>query len=246
MLLWTLTLISMDRHRCIVVPPYKSKIKPKQASILAISTWILIAVVFIPTAFWFRVQKLDNTRSICTLVFPMSDTVNYSLCFVVAVVLLACLLPMVLLVYHYQKIFKKILSTRGTWAAPCVLVSSQSVKSNASKSFRRQSEISITDIFTPWPRKFSSISQFSNSPNAARQGSMSHHEELRINRHVRVVRVLFLNVVVVLLMWLPITIVMMLIFVDGRRPNEDTHFFLRSHHFVVALTIAVLNTVVNP
>lgn len=129
----------------------------------------------------------------------------------------------------------------------CLLqVSTQSVKSNSSKSFRRQSEISITDIFTPWPRKFSSISQYSSSPNSGRQGSMSHHEEMRINRHIRVVRVLFLNVVVVLLMWLPITIAMMLIFVDGRRPNEDTDFFLRSHHFVVALTIAVLNTVVNP
>ena len=47
-------------------------------------------------------------------------------------------------------------------------------------------------------------------------------------------------------MWLPITIVMLLIYLDGRRPTEDTNFFLKSHHFIWALVIAQLNTVVNP
>lgn len=47
-------------------------------------------------------------------------------------------------------------------------------------------------------------------------------------------------------MWLPITVVMFLIYLDGSRQTNDTDFFLRSHHFVWALAIALLNTVVNP
>lgn len=72
------------------------------------------------------------------------------------------------------------------------------------------------------------------------------HEELRYQKHVRVVRVLLINVIVVLVMWLPITVVMCLIYVDGSRDTEDTGFFLRSHHFIMGLLFALLNTVVNP
>lgn len=75
---------------------------------------------------------------------------------------------------------------------------------------------------------------------------LKQQEEARLRRHVRVVRALLLNVLVVLFMWLPITIVMFLIYLDGSRPTEDTRFFLRSHHFIWALQIALLNTVVNP
>lgn len=110
---------------------------------------------------------------------------------------------------------------------------------------RRQSELSMSDIFVPWPaRKFSAQLQ-ATSPSG-RQGSLSQHEELRLNKHIKVVRVLFLNVIVVLLMWLPITVVMLLIFIDGRRPTEDKQFFLRSRHFIAALIVAFLNTLVNP
>lgn len=108
---------------------------------------------------------------------------------------------------------------------------------------RRQSELSMSDIFVPWPRRFST--QMAVSPNG-RQGSLSQHEEIRLNKHIKVVRVLFLNVVVVLVMWLPITLVMLLIYIDGSRGNEDRAFFLRSHHFIAALIIAFLNTLVNP
>lgn len=246
-LLWTLCLISMDRYRCIVIPPYRSKIKPKQASICAATTWILTSVVFIPVAFWFHQLKIDN-KTICTLVFPQSDAINYSIVFVIPLLLIACLLPMMVLVYNYQRIFHKIFSTRNTWAASCVVVSTTDIKSTSGNrdQSRRQSELSITDILTPWPRKFSSNSQFSGSPSVGRHGSLSQHEELRLNKHIRVVRVLFLNVVVVLCMWLPITIVMFLIFIDGRRPNDDTSFFMRSNYFIVSLIIALFNTVINP
>nr|CAD7600371.1 unnamed protein product [Timema genevievae] len=241
-LLWTLTLISMDRHRCIVVPPYRSRLTPTLAATLTAATWLVGAVLFLPVAFWFRQQRTDNHQTICTLVFPKSDKVNLSLCFTIPLLLFACLLPMGLLVYHYQRIFQKLLSTRNRWVVPCVVVSSP-VGTNCSDNTRRDSELSfVGSLVMPWSRKASN----SSTQQYIRNGSMSQHEELRLNKHLRVVRVLLLNVVVVLIMWLPITVVMFLIYVDGRRPNEDTSFFLRSCHFLWSLVVALLNTVVNP
>ncbi|BET01460.1 omega-3 fatty acid receptor 1 [Nesidiocoris tenuis] len=76
--------------------------------------------------------------------------------------------------------------------------------------------------------------------------SLTRQEQARLNKHIRVMRVALVNVFVVLLMWLPITIVLILIYLDGDRPLSDTNFFLRSHHFLWALTIALVNTIVNP
>ncbi|XP_046991239.1 neuropeptide FF receptor 2-like [Schistocerca americana] len=277
-LLWTLTLISMDRHRCIVVPPYRSRLTPRLASLLTAATWLLAAVLFLPVAFWFREQPVEaeggEQLSVCTLVFPRSDTVNLSLCFTVPVLIVACLLPMGLLVYHYQRIFNKLLASRSRWAVPCVASSggggggvnvapdcdssgtptatnnNNNNNNNSAQALRRDSDLSfVGSLMMPWARKVSGASQASGGGvggHQARAGSLSQHEELRLSKHLRVVRVLLLNVLVVLLMWLPITIMMFLIYVDGSRPNEDTAFFLRSHHFVWSLLVALLNTVVNP
>lgn len=61
-----------------------------------------------------------NGWTICTLVFPRSDILNVSLCFTIPIIIVACLLPMALLVYHYQRIFQRIIDTRNRWAVPCV------------------------------------------------------------------------------------------------------------------------------
>ncbi|KAJ8942961.1 hypothetical protein NQ318_016736 [Aromia moschata] len=220
---------------------------PNQAILSSLIIWLSTAIIFIPVVLWFRQIKSENNLLVCTLIFPMSNTIHFSLCFIVPVVLLACLLPMGLLVYHYQKIFQKILSTKNAWATSCVMISAVEIKGCNRAQARRQSELSLSDIFVPWPRKFSA--QFATSPNgtnAGRHGSLSHHEEIRLNKHIKVVRVLFLNVIVVLVMWLPMTVIMILIYIDGRRANEDKNYFLRSHHFIAALSVALLNTVVNP
>lgn len=243
MLLWTLALISIDRHRCIVVPPYRSKMTPLQANYSSALIWLATSIAFIPVALWFREIDVDHDVTVCSLVFPRSETVNFSIVFIVSVVLFACLLPMALLVYHYQQIFQKILSTKNAWSTSCVVISAVEIKGCSRAQTRRQSELSLSDIFVPWPRKFST--QLS-SANGSRHGSLSTQEELRLNKHIKVVRVLFLNVIVVLMMWLPITLVMVLIHIDGRRENNDHNYFLRSHHFLAALSIALLNTVINP
>ncbi|XP_030754706.1 somatostatin receptor type 5-like [Sitophilus oryzae] len=239
----TLPLISINRHSCIVVPPYRSKMSPSQAKIASCLIWLATAAVFIPVTLWFREIHSENDLTVCSLVFPKSDTVSLSIIFIVVVVLFASLLPMGLLVYHYQQIFQKILSTKNAWSTSCVVISAVEIKGCSRAQTRRQSELSLSDIFVPWPRKFST--QMSTS-NASRHGSLSTQEELRLNKHIKVVQILFLNVLVVLAMWLPITIVIVLIHIDGRKDNNDRNYFLRSCHFIAALLIALSNTVVNP
>lgn len=117
MLLWTLTLISMDRHRCIVVPPYRSRLTPRRATVLTVFTWLIALTVFMPVPFWFHEQAVqgdvyDSTVNVCTLVFPKNDTFKLSIVFTVSVVSLSCVLPLSLFVYHYQRIFHKLNKTR--------------------------------------------------------------------------------------------------------------------------------------
>ncbi|XP_014248460.1 free fatty acid receptor 4-like [Cimex lectularius] len=76
--------------------------------------------------------------------------------------------------------------------------------------------------------------------------SLSRQEEARVRKHIRIMRVALFNMLVVLAMWLPITVVLCLIYVDGDRPLSDNSFFLRSHHFIYSLTLALVNTAVNP
>lgn len=185
-LLWTLTLISMDRYFCIVVPPYRSKLTPRRAVLLTVATWVIACVLFLPVALWFREQEVLDDRLICTIVFPNVGWFSLSAAFTVLLVIISCILPLTLLVYYYHRIFKKLVQTKQVWQS-------------------------------------------------------SHHA-----RHTRVVRMLILSVSVILLMWLPIFLTLVLIYIDGRRSTPDTGFFLRSHHFLWSLVLALANTVVNP
>ncbi|KAF0772265.1 Uncharacterized protein FWK35_00018533 [Aphis craccivora] len=221
-LLWTLMLISMDRYRCIVVPPYRSQLTPRRATVLTVLTWLIALAVFMPVPFWFHEQVVMGRTAVklCTLVFPKNDTFKMSVAFTVPVVSLSCVLPLSLFVYHYQRIFHKLNKTRrrieNSVSQPSVAVHTASLNSLSPP----------TDGSTPQV--------------------FMRHEEIRYRKHVRVVRVLLINVIVVLVMWLPITVVMCMIYVDGSRDTEDTGYFLRSHHFIMGLLFALLNTVVNP
>ncbi|XP_015116350.1 neuropeptide Y receptor type 2 isoform X2 [Diachasma alloeum] len=239
-LLWTLTLISIDRYRCLAVSPYRSVLSKSRVYVASAITWATGVTLFLPVALWFTTLESIDKKTICTLIFPISQVVDMSLCFIIPTVIVACFLPMCLLVYHYHKIFQRIIDARSRWAVPCV---SQTTEAPGT---RRDSELSVIGSLglVAWAgRKYSGTSI---TGRQGRTGSLSQSEEIRLHRHLKVVRILLLNVIVVLAMWLPITIIMLLIYVDGHRPTEDTDFFLKSHHFIWALIIAQLNTVVNP
>ncbi|KAK2575788.1 hypothetical protein KPH14_007173 [Odynerus spinipes] len=239
-LLWTLTIISIDRHRCLVVAPYRSILTDRRVHIICLILWLAAALVFLPLTLWFKPRVISGNVTICTLVFPQKQVVKVSLVFTSVSFTLSCLLPMVLLVYHYQQIFQKILNTRERWAVSCV---AQGFDAGTTGK-RRDSELSVVGTLIPWVGRKMSTASVIGHPG--RTGSMSQHEETRLYKHIRVMRILLLNIVAVLVMWLPITIVSFLIYIDGQRPPTDDNFFLSSHHFIWALITALLNTVVNP
>ncbi|XP_076229231.1 free fatty acid receptor 4-like isoform X2 [Nomia melanderi] len=172
-LLWTLTFISMDRHRCLAVAPYRSALTRSRVLAASLLTWAIAASVFLPMIFWFKLKGLENGAT-----------------------------------------------------------------------GRRDSELSVVGTLLPWPGR--KLSNASITARQGRAGSLSQHEEIRLQKHLRVVRMLMLNVLCVLIMWLPITTVILLIYVDGKRSTENPDFFLKSHHFIWALIVAQFNAIVNP
>lgn len=164
-------------------------------------------------------------------------------------------------IYKYCTIFRKILSTRSTWASSCVFVSTIDTRGCSRSELRRQSEISISEILTPWSRRFSNTLQIGNNGGGVgggsssgaggyqttRHGSMSQQEENRYNKRVKVIRTLSINIVLLLIMWLPITLMPLLILCDGLMiRNEKESHFLNSTHLLIALILAYLNTIANP
>lgn len=185
-----------------------------------------------------------EVRKICTLVFPKSDIVDYAQLCLFAIMFI-CLTPVCLLIFNYQAIFRKLMKSKDIWGSSCVSVSTASVPGRPGITVgtgRRQSEISISDVLAPWPRKQSNPSHIVTG----RQGSLSKHEEIRAGKHIKTVRILFINVIVVLSMWLPILVVLVLLYFDGKRPSIDQGFYMRAHHFTAALMVCHLNTIVTP
>jgi len=65
-------------------------------------------------------QDIPGDRTICTIVFPRNETIDVALCYTIPIIVIACALPMALFLYHYQRIFQRIIDTRNRWAVSCV------------------------------------------------------------------------------------------------------------------------------
>ena len=61
-LLWTLMWISRDRYQWIVVPPFRSHMTPKLATIVTVFTWLVALILFFPVYLWFRVVKVKDDQ----------------------------------------------------------------------------------------------------------------------------------------------------------------------------------------
>lgn len=156
-LLWTVTFIAIDRYKCIVVPPYRSTITVRRTVQICLVLWLISSVLFIPILLWFQTISIDSSTKICTLIFPKTSVIPLSTFYVMPIVIVACVLPILTQLVLYQRIFNKMISTRGTWASSCVMVSSvepRGVNGNKNRQGRRQSELSISDIFVPWTRRY--------------------------------------------------------------------------------------------
>ncbi|GAB1607746.1 free fatty acid receptor 4-like [Argonauta hians] len=216
--IWTMTLISIERFLCIVKPNC-FRITLKMALVIIAFIWLFAFTGFLPMAVFFHVYSLslgDETVQICTLVWPSSGTVQYSLVFVACLVVAGFIIPLSLMIHNYYRVFRTFSTSRKTIK-----------KKETTPSQPGMSSVSVSSCTTslriPNNKKF--------PPKKSR--SM---------RSLRVIRILVLLVLLFFLMWLPIFIAFVVIQYDGAFEIHEMHSWI----LIASSFFAFGNTCVNP
>lgn len=117
-IIWTMTMISIDRYICINRPSSK-KITPRMAIIFIIIIWIGGFSVSSPIAMYFVVRQFPfgtQTVKICTLIWPVSK-IRISVVFTVFLCALGFLIPLAILAVNYFLILKRFCKSRRAIAS---------------------------------------------------------------------------------------------------------------------------------
>lgn len=118
-MIWTMTVISIDRYMCIYKGvSAKTRIKPKHVAVICICIWVVSICAFLPIALFFHVKDVrlaNETISFCTLLWPNS-TIKYSTIFTVLVLILGFLIPLTIIIVNYYRIFRKLWASKRTIA----------------------------------------------------------------------------------------------------------------------------------
>lgn len=137
-MIWTMTVISIDRYICIFKKSTK-KITPNMALCIIVVLWTLVFIAFVPLAMHFTVKKFPfgNTDiDICTLMWANNPNVRISLIFTVSVCLVGFVIPLIILVFNYFRILKKFWKTRRSVMTVVSSNTSKSVKSRKQRDIR--------------------------------------------------------------------------------------------------------------
>lgn len=217
--IWTLTFISINRFKCIVLG-ITCRMRSRTVCILIVSLWIVSAILFIPTAMYFKVKEFpfnDSTATICTLIWPKFESgFRISSLFLGGAFVLAFVIPIIILTHNYIRIYRYLKQRRE---ALLKFKDDTDSQDSRRKSVGYQKRLSISDI-------------------------------KRNQRDVRVVKVLILIVGTFLLSWIPFFIIMALIVYDNTAlinaftPEPNLH--VSSQYFILAMCIAFVNACVNP
>lgn len=114
-IIWTMTMISIDRYICINRPSSK-KITPKMAIMFIAIIWVVGLSLFSPIAIYFVLRKFplgSGTVEICTLVWPVSKF-RVSIFFTTTLCLVGFLIPLTILGIDYFLILKRFCRSRRT------------------------------------------------------------------------------------------------------------------------------------
>ncbi|XP_048747539.1 free fatty acid receptor 4-like [Ostrea edulis] len=113
-MIWTMTIISVDRYICILKTDWK-KITPIVAICSIVILWILDFIAFIPLAMYFNVKNFTfgNTEiTLCTLLWPTNQSVRLSMLFTATVCIIGFVIPLGILAFSYFRILRKFWKTR--------------------------------------------------------------------------------------------------------------------------------------
>lgn len=132
-IIWTMTMISIDRYICINRPSTR-KITPTMAVVAIIFIWILALASSSPIALYFVIRKFPyglSTVHVCTLVWPVS-TVRVSTIFTAILCICGFIIPLAILGVNYFLIIKRFVKSKRAIA---------SIQTNSGNTKKRQKEL---------------------------------------------------------------------------------------------------------
>ncbi|XP_061194882.1 free fatty acid receptor 4-like [Saccostrea echinata] len=137
-MIWTMTIISIDRYICIFKTSVK-KVTPKVAMCSIVILWFLAFMAFIPLAMYFNLKRFPfgNTNiNICTLMWPNYQTIRVSLIFTVCICIIGFVVPLGILVFNYFRILKKFRKSRNAVTTIATNNTTKSIKSREQRDVR--------------------------------------------------------------------------------------------------------------
>lgn len=132
-IIWTMTMISIDRYICINRPSTR-KITPKMAAIAIIVIWILALTTSSPIAMYFVIRQFQYGSSevkVCTLVWPVT-AIRVSTIFTAILCVFGFIIPLGILAVNYFLIIKRFVQSKRAIA---------NIKTNSAITKKRQKEL---------------------------------------------------------------------------------------------------------
>lgn len=140
-LIWTMTIISIDRNICINKTSMK-RLTPKAIVIIIIFIWILAFASFIPLGMFFNVREFPfgiTTVKICTLVWPRFTTFRLSVFFTSVLCVVGFVIPLTIMAVNYFQILRKFCRSRRA-------IRQTSINNEATNSLRHRRTRDQRDI----------------------------------------------------------------------------------------------------
>ena len=113
-MIWTMTIVSIDRYICINRVKSK-KMSPRLAVLIIVIVWIVDFLCFIPLAMYFNVKEFPfghTSIRICTLMWPNFESFRFSVMFTTSLCMIAFVIPLIIIVINYYKILRKFWTSR--------------------------------------------------------------------------------------------------------------------------------------
>jgi len=109
-MIWTMTVISIDRYVCINLrTSTKKRLQPRHVGAICLAIWVTTAGLFLPLYIFFHIRTIQiehGTVTICTMIFPYTRF-RVSVLFTCLLVLFGFIIPISLIGFNYFRIFKR-------------------------------------------------------------------------------------------------------------------------------------------
>lgn len=141
-MIWTMTVISIDRYICINKTTSR-KITPRMSAAIIVLTWIVCFVSFIPLMLYFHTRSFpfgNDTVTICTLSWPKANGFRVSIFFTVIICLIGFIIPIGIMGVNYFRIIRRFIQSRRN-----ILNSHHRVNTQSGRA-RKNQDLHVRDV----------------------------------------------------------------------------------------------------